>query len=478
MSQLKDINNNTESCIIYTHNKNDFLKFIQTLPQTHQAILKKTIKTKSQENEPFKKITLPTDKANITYLIPTSKLPTNTQDFHSFIDKILKAIPKSCKEVHYTFQNKKNTPQEVKYFIQQISQHFYEFTLYKSSPKNPTNRTVLLYTSEPNKEIKNALTQGKAIHEGLTVSKDLAHQPGNICTPKTVTQTVKSYFKDHKYVKVQSLNTKQMQDLGMNALLSVAQGSINEPYCLILHYTPQPKKPTKIALIGKGVTFDSGGISIKPSANMHAMKYDMCGATTVIGTLAAISKARISTNLIIAIPLVENMPSHQSNRPGDVVTSLSGKTVEILNTDAEGRLILCDAITYIQKQYKPEIVIDLATLTGACVVALGHHTTALYSNNSDLAESLIKSSENSNDPAWRMPLSQRYHDQLKSSIADFANIATPGGGSITAACFLEKFIEDNVCWAHLDIAGTAFTNQKASGRPLPLLFDYCAKQSL
>jgi leucyl aminopeptidase len=260
-----------------------------------------------------------------------------------------------------------------------------------------------------------------------------------------------------------------MKNLGMNSLLSVSKGSIEKPKLISLSYQGN-KKSKPIVLVGKGVTFDTGGISLKPGQAMDEMKYDMCGAASVMGVMKAVALMKLPVNLTVVVPTVENMPAHNASKPGDVVKSMSGQTIEILNTDAEGRLILCDALTYVQK-YDPEIVIDVATLTGACIIALGKVNSGLMSNNQALADEIIKASESSNDGVWQLPISDEYDEQLKSNFADMANIGGREAGSVTAACFLARFTKDYK-WAHLDIAGTAWNsgaNKGATGRPVPLL---------
>jgi leucyl aminopeptidase len=274
-------------------------------------------------------------------------------------------------------------------------------------------------------------------------------------------------------MRVEVLDEKDMQKLGMGALLSVTAGTEEPAKLIILKYSAgaRSKKPT--VLVGKGVTFDSGGISLKPGAAMDEMKFDMCGAATVLGVFSAVASLSPSANLIGIIPACENLPSGTATKPGDIVTSMSGQTIEVLNTDAEGRLILCDALTYAQK-FDPAAIIDIATLTGACVVALGKHVSGLLSNSDTLARQLLKSGDNADDPAWRLPIRDEYMAQLKSNFADMANIGGRDAGTITAACFLSRFVDD-MNWAHLDIAGTAWRSggQKGStGRPVPLLIEY------
>jgi len=298
--------------------------------------------------------------------------------------------------------------------------------------------------------------------------RTLGDMPPNICTPTYLSETANNLANDLG-LKVEILEESDMKNLGMNSLLSVSKGSIEKPKLISLSYRGN-KKSKPIVLVGKGVTFDTGGISLKPGQAMEEMKYDMCGAASVMGVMKAVALMKLPVNLTVVVPTVENMPAHNASKPGDVVKSMSGQTIEILNTDAEGRLILCDALTYVQK-YDPEIVIDVATLTGACIIALGKVNSGLMSNNQALADEIIKASVSSNDGVWQLPISDEYDEQLKSNFADMANIGGREAGSVTAACFLARFTKDYK-WAHLDIAGTAWNsgaNKGATGRPVPLL---------
>ena len=274
------------------------------------------------------------------------------------------------------------------------------------------------------------------------------------------------------------MDKSALEKLGMNSFLAVSQGSVQPPYLIVMTYSGGKNKDRPSVLVGKGITFDSGGISIKPSASMDEMKYDMCGAATVFGVIKAISQAGLKKNVIGVVAACENMPSGTATRPGDIVTSMSGKTIEILNTDAEGRLILCDALTYVEK-FKPKEVIDIATLTGACVIALGSINSGLFTPSDDLASKLIDAGKNSLDTTWRMPLEEDYSDLLKSPFADIANVGGREAGSVSAACFLWKFAE-SYPWAHLDIAGTAWKSgsaKNATGRPVPMLFEFLKENS-
>lgn len=317
-----------------------------------------------------------------------------------------------------------------------------------------------------------ALQQGLAIAEGMSVAKDLGNLAPNICTPTYLAEQAASIAKTYQ-LKATILEQKDMEKLGMGALLAVARGSRQPPKLIVLEYWGRNKKEKPVVLVGKGVTFDTGGISLKPAAEMDEMKYDMCGAASVLGTVTTVAKLGLAINMIGIIPATENMPGGNATKPGDVVTSMSGQTVEILNTDAEGRLILCDALSYAER-YEPEAVVDIATLTGACVIALGHVASGLLSNDDDLAEELLQAAGRASDRAWRLPLWDDYQEQLKSNFADMANIGGRAAGTITAACFLSRFTK-KYRWAHLDIAGTGWRSGKdkgATGRPVPLLTQF------
>ncbi len=316
-----------------------------------------------------------------------------------------------------------------------------------------------------------ALQGGIAVSEGMNLAKDLANLPGNVCTPAYLAQAARALAKQHR-MSVQVLERKDMEKLGMGSLLSVARGSVEPPKLIVLQYNGRTKgKP--VVLVGKGVTFDTGGISLKPAAEMDEMKFDMSGAASVLGTLSAAAAMKLPLNVVGIIPATENMPSGSATKPGDIVTSMSGQTIEVLNTDAEGRLILCDALTYAER-FEPQAVVDIATLTGACVIALGHIASGLFANDDALAEELLAAGQTAHDRAWHLPLWDDYQDQLKSNFADFANIGGRPAGSVTAACFLARFTK-KFKWAHLDIAGTAWKSGREKGstaRPVPLLTQF------
>ncbi len=322
---------------------------------------------------------------------------------------------------------------------------------------------------------QDGIDKGMAIASGMALTRMLGDMPSNVCTPTYLAETAQGLAKKFG-LKCEILEESDMSALGMGSLLSVSKGSIEAPKLISLSYTGNgAAKP--IVLVGKGVTFDSGGISLKPGAGMDEMKYDMCGAAGVLGTMHAVAEMKLKVNLTIVVPTVENMPAHNASKPGDVVTSMSGKTIEILNTDAEGRLILCDALTYVVK-FNPEVVIDTATLTGAVIVALGKHHCGVMANDQDLADDLIAAGKTALDTAWQLPLDDEYDELLKSNFADMGNIGGREAGTVTAACFLSRFTKD-YRWAHIDIAGTAWISgakKGATGRPVPLLTQYIMNQ--
>lgn len=352
----------------------------------------------------------------------------------------------------------------------------YEFNELKTRDKKKRRLRKLAFTVPSRRELPRAeaaLNAGRAIANGIRLTRDLGNRPGNICTPAYLARRAVELGKGHRSLTVNVLDEAAMKKLGMGSLLSVTQGSKQPAKLITLEYKGAKKTDKPVLLIGKGVTFDTGGISLKPPAEMDEMKYDMCGAASVLGTLSAVAELGLAINVVGVIPAVENMPGGRATKPGDIFTSLSGQTVEVLNTDAEGRLILCDALTYSQK-FRPEVVIDIATLTGACVIALGKHATGLMSNHEPLAADLLAAGEESCDRAWQLPIWDEYQQQLNSNFADMANIGGRDAGTITAACFLSRFTE-NYHWAHLDIAGTAWLSGRdkgATGRPVGLLTQY------
>ena len=327
------------------------------------------------------------------------------------------------------------------------------------------------------RSVKKFLGQGESIANGINLARELGNLPANVCTPTHLSERAKKLRKSHG-LKVSIYDEEKMEKLKMRTLLSVSRGSREPAQLIVMEHAGGRKKAAPVVLIGKGITFDTGGISLKPGAKMDEMKFDMCGAASVFGVMMAIAEMKLPLNVIGIVAASENMPDGQATKPGDVIESMSGKTIEILNTDAEGRLVLCDAITF-AKRFKPAAVVDIATLTGACVVALGAPASGLFSNDQELANELLGAGENSGDRAWQMPIWDEYQRQLKSNFADIANIGGREAGAVTAACFLSRFAE-KMPWAHLDIAGTAWLGgaaKGATGRPVPLLTSFLMQRA-
>jgi len=350
---------------------------------------------------------------------------------------------------------------------------FDQFKTNKAEVRRPLRKLVFNVPTRRELTIgEKAIAHGLAVAKGVKVCRDVANMPPNICTPAYLASQARRLADAYPNLSTKVIGEQQMAELNMNSYLAVARGSDNEAMMSVVEYKGHPDaKP--IVLIGKGLTFDSGGISIKPAEGMDEMKYDMGGAASVLGTLHALAELQLPINVVGILAGAENMPDGKSYRPGDILTSMSGQTIEVLNTDAEGRLVLCDVLTYADR-FEPECVIDVATLTGACIIALGHHTTGLLANHNPLAHELLNASELAGDKAWRLPLWDEYQEQLESPFADMANIGGRPAGTITAAAFLSRFAK-KYNWAHLDIAGTAWKSGKekgATGRPVPLLTQF------
>ncbi len=407
------------------------------------------------------------------------------KNYRSIISASMKALRSmKAKEVITTLTELDVTSLDlsfkIKHLIESMEAAAYSFEQFKTKKTAPlTLKNIIIYTEQkPSATSLKAITAAVAISEGVIFTKNLANLPSNICTPTYLADEAKKLGKSHRTIRVNILNKKDMKKLGMNALLAVSQGSAQEPKLISMYYQGAPKKEAPIALVGKGITFDTGGISLKPADSMVGMKYDMCGAATVFGTIKAAALLQLPINLVGIIASAENMPGGHAIKPEDIVTSLSGKTIEILNTDAEGRLVLADALTYTER-FNPKTVIDIATLTGAVVIALGHHASGILSNHEPLLQALIKAGLEAHDRVWPLPLWEEYQDQLKSPFADMSNVGGRSAGTITAACFLSRFAE-KFHWAHLDVAGTAAMmgglERYATGRPVPLLMQYLINQ--
>ena len=353
----------------------------------------------------------------------------------------------------------------------------YQFSLHKSKKekKKLSVDKATLYVTEKknNKATETGISQGIAIANGMHIARDLGNTAANVCTPVYLGKRAKQLSKEYSSITTKILSEAQMKKLGMGALLSVSAGSVEPAQLICMEYKGAAASSKPVVLVGKGVTFDTGGISMKPAAGMDEMKFDMCGAASVFGAMQSVAELGLKINVVGVVAAAENMPGGDATKPGDIVTSMSGQTIEVLNTDAEGRLVLCDALSYISR-YKPDVVIDIATLTGACIIALGHHTTGLMSNDDQLADDLYQAGIDCHDRCWRLPLWDDYHKQLSSNFADLANIGGRAAGSITAGCFLASFAKQ-YRWAHLDIAGVAWKQGAAkgsTGRPVPMLMQY------
>lgn len=388
---------------------------------------------------------------------------------------IIKSSQKKFKQISVDISA---LPQELHYlFALSLTQAAYSFDEYKSKKNDFILEQVnLIATNSPLNQQQLSLIE--AIQSGQDLARNLGNRPGNICFPEYLAEQAQALAAEYpNLLKVTVLDEQQMADLGMGAFLAVSKGSDRPGRIITIEYQGN-REEAPVVLVGKGVTFDTGGISLKPGLGMDEMKYDMCGSASVLGTIRALCESELPIHVVGAIAAAENMPSGGATRPGDIVTTMSGQTVEILNTDAEGRLVLCDTLTYV-KRFNPALVIDIATLTGACVVALGSVLTGLFTPDDELAAELNVAGQNSFDRVWRMPVLEDYQEQLDSPFADIANIGGPKAGSVTAACFLERFTRD-YRWAHLDVAGTAWTsgaNKGATGRPVPLLMQFLANRA-
>lgn len=372
-----------------------------------------------------------------------------------------------------------DTRRMVRHVVEAVDAVLYRYTQTfsgRSKPPQLRNASVVVDRAEL-KAAKRGVLEGAATAHGVALARDLGNLPGNICTPSYLARQARALQKSLP-IKTRVLGETEMRRLKMGSLLSVSRGSREPAKLIIMEYAGGKRGDAPVVLVGKGLTFDAGGISIKPAGAMDEMKFDMCGGASVFGALQAVAEMELPLNVVGVVPSSENLPDGDANKPGDIVTSMAGKTIEILNTDAEGRLILCDALTYIAR-YKPAAVVDIATLTGACIVALGSHASGLFSNDDKLADELLSAGESSGDRAWRMPVWDDYTRQLKSNFADLANIGGKGAGAVTAACFLKEFARD-YSWAHLDIAGTAWKSggeKGSTGRPVPLLVEFLLQRA-
>lgn len=403
-----------------------------------------------------------------------------SEDDYVAIQKLAQTAAKWAKEqvevnIDLSLLDESSVNKWVLAFTIAVGEAIYQFDSYKNISTTQSLVRVNYYSSHA---ISESQHKAEAMLYGMNLCKDLGNSPANICTPTYLATTAKKIATELG-VSAKIMSKEEIKQLGMNAFLAVAQGSTTDAQLIELSYQGAAVTNEKpIVLVGKGITFDSGGISLKPGAGMDEMKYDMCGAASVIGTFAAAVKLKLPINLVVIVPTCENMPAGNALKPGDIVKSMNGLSIEVLNTDAEGRLILCDALSYAER-FQPAAVIDVATLTGACIIALGHVAQGVLGNNQNLIDQLMKAAQNINDKTWQLPLFEEYKEQLKSNFADLQNIGGRPAGTITAATFLSYFTE-NYPWAHLDIAGTAWqsgSNKGATGRPVPLLLQYLIEHS-
>ncbi|MBN7819721.1 leucyl aminopeptidase [Bowmanella yangjiangensis] len=372
----------------------------------------------------------------------------------------------------------RDTYWKVRQAVETTQDSLYSFTQLKTKkeePRRPLRKIVFNVPTRRELPVgERAINHGLAVATGVKICKDVANMPPNICNPAYLLEQAKELAEQHSKLSVEGIGEAQMAELGMHTYLAVGRGSHNESIMTVMHYQGGNNSQAPIVLVGKGLTFDSGGISIKPGEAMDEMKYDMGGAASVLGVMASLAQLDLPINVIGVLAGCENMPDANAYRPGDILTTMSGQTVEVLNTDAEGRLVLCDALTYVER-FNPDTVVDVATLTGACVIALGKHASGIMSTHNPLAHELINASEQSSDRAWRLPLWDEYQEQIESPFADMSNLGGRPAGTITAACFLSRFTK-KYNWAHMDIAGTAWVSggktKGATGRPVPMLTQF------
>jgi len=405
------------------------------------------------------------------------------KQYRQAVRAAIKALPKGVAHAGFFLADiaikKSDAHSKVAQLVEVVLDATYQVNAIKAKKADPIalNKVNIYVDKADNEVAESAVKQGAAIAAGVTVAKDLGNLPPNICTPTYLGEQAKLMAKQYGF-KVEVLEKAEIEKLGMGSFLGVAQGSVEPPRLIVLQHLKGKKTQKPVVLVGKGITFDTGGISLKPGGDMDEMKYDMCGAASVLGTFKAIGEMDLAINVAAVIPTCENMPDAGAIKPGDILTSMAGLTIEVLNTDAEGRLILCDALTYAER-FEPSAVVDIATLTGACVISLGHHPSGLFSNKDTLAKELLEAGELAHDRAWHMPLWEEFQSQLDSNFADMANIGGRAGGSITAACFLSRFAK-KYDWAHLDIAGTAWKSGKekgGTGRPVPLLTTFLIQRA-
>lgn len=462
-----------ECLIIGLFNDGDFPDFVKTLDEQQNNLITRLFKKLNEQGDSIWQGDL--DGHSLMLLHCGKKAEFDIKNLNKRLSDIATALAKQHIQsatlcVPQTMH--RSAHWQVQHMLLQLDAEFYQLGEFKSKNNNPRAlQSIQFYL--PHAE-NSAIQTAEAIAAGIAFTRRLADLPANVCTPTYLAERAQDLAKQHPHLTCKILGLKELQKIGMGAFLAVAQGSVEPPRFIEMHYLGGKKETPPIVLVGKGITFDSGGISIKPADVMYEMKYDMAGAASILGLLKICATLKLPINVIGLIASAENMPSGSAVKPGDIVTSLSGQTIEILNTDAEGRLILADALTYAER-FNPRFVVDLATLTGAIIVALGDVNTGLMTTDDDLAFQLLTASEESHDKAWRMPLDADYQDALDSPLADLMNVSyNRAAGSTIAACFLSRFTQ-KYRWAHLDIAGTAWISGKkrvATGRPIPLLIQW------
>lgn len=482
LAQSTVSNSSADTLIIPVSAATNLNAAAKTLDECSAGLIRKLLKSgdlKSKLGECRLLLVVPGVKAQRVICVGMGENALNERDFLKFAQACATALKNSAANKVEIFSNDielstRDSAWALQQFSQILADSEYRFTECKSKKDESGKSLKVIFNAKNTAAHKGALNVGKAIAEGMAFAKTLGNLPGNIATPSFLAEQAQTLAK-HYSLGIKILDEDKMAKLGMGSFLSVSAGSMEPGKLICLQYKGGDKKDAPHMLVGKGITFDTGGISLKPGADMDQMKFDMCGAASVLGTMQAVAALQLPINLVAVIAAAENMPSGHATKPGDIVTAMNGTTIEILNTDAEGRLVLCDALTYGIKTYKPATVVDIATLTGACMMALGSVNSGLFTEDEDLAAELLNAGLQSQDRVWRLPLEEDYQESLDSNFADIANIGSRLAGATTAACFLSRFTKGQR-WAHLDIAGTAWNSagkQKGSnGRPVPLLVNY------
>ncbi|AOF52220.1 leucyl aminopeptidase [Rodentibacter caecimuris] len=485
-AKLTALSQAAECIVIGVYENNEFSKSFNEIDLTTQGYLNALIQSGELSGKLGQTLLLRdlngTSAKRVLIIGCGKKGELSERQYKQLIQNMLKALKDAAirEAVCYLTEvelNNRDLYWNIRFAIETIEHSNYQFDQFKSKKAEPISLETLIFNTDC-QQAQLAIKHAQAIASGVKAARDIANMPPNVCNPAYLTEQAKNLAEKSTALSLDVIDEKMMAELGMNAYLAVSRGSSNPAYMSLLHFNNAADKNTKpIVLVGKGLTFDAGGISLKPAADMDEMKYDMGGAASVFGTMKAIAELNLPLNVIGVLAGCENLPDGNAYRPGDILTTMNGLTVEVLNTDAEGRLVLCDTLTYVER-FEPELVIDVATLTGACVVALGQHNSGLMSEDETLVTELLNAAKQTTDKAWRLPLSEEYQEQLKSPFADLANIGGRWGGASTAGAFLSNFTK-KYRWAHLDIAGTAWlqgANKGATGRPVSLLTQFLINQ--